>query len=324
MVFPRAVSRIPDKIESLAPGKVNLYLEVIGQRPDGYHDLRSIVMPVAIYDRIVVERSRDGIETTMVPGADVCREALDGTTSAGNLATKAAEELKSVTQGSWGARILIEKRIPVGGGLGGGSADAAAVLDALNRLWQTNLRREQLMEIGSRIGCDVPALVHGGVVCMEGVGERVRPCFEDGSVPDGSWWLVLVNPGFPVSTGDIYRRYNAGLTRANGDYNNMLLALRKNDVALAATGLFNSLQDTVFRKYPVIEMAVERLLEAGALNAMVSGSGASVFGLARDEAHARHVAAGVSALMEQVVWTHVVNTLPGGVMVAHGPLEPFV
>jgi 4-diphosphocytidyl-2-C-methyl-D-erythritol kinase len=324
LVFPRAVSRIPDRIELRAPAKVNLYLEVIGRRADGYHDLRSIVMPVSLCDRVVVERSGEGIETSMIAGAEVCREATVGTPSDGNLATRAAMELQKETGFRGGARITIEKQIPVGGGLGGGSADAAAVLDALNRLWETNLGRDQLMKVGARIGCDVPSLVHGGVVCMEGLGERVTPCFDGKVAHGGTWWLVLANPGFPVSTGDIYGRYSAGLTNANGDYNNMLLALRKDDVALAATGLFNSLQDTVFRKYPVIEMVVERLLEAGALNAIVSGSGASVFGLARDEAHARQVAAGVNTRMEQAVWTHVVNTLPGGVMVAHGPLEPIV
>ena len=324
MVFPRAVPRSADMIEVFAPAKVNLYLEVIGRRDDGYHDLRSIVMPISLCDRVVVESTSGDIETTMAVDPAIRQEGTDGTCSSDNLATRAAAELKKATGVSKGARIAIEKKIPIGGGLGGGSADAAAVLVAADKLWKTNLPVRHLMEIGSRVGCDVPALIHGGVVRMEGRGELVSPCFDDGYRPEGAWWLVVVNPGFQVSTGDIYRRYSTGLTKCNGGYKNIRLALRENDVALAAAGLFNSLQDTVFRKYPVIEMAVESLKGAGALNAIVSGSGASAFGLASSEEHAKHVAAGVAARMEQAVWTHVVKTLPGGVTVAHGPLEPFV
>lgn len=313
-----------ERLSVRAYAKINLYLEVLGRRENGYHDLRSLVMPVSLCDDISIERADSGVISEMVAVNAICREGVEETASDGNLTTRAAETLRAATGCKAGARIQIEKRIPIGGGLGGGSADAAAVFVGLNRFWNLGVPVERLMEIGATVGSDVPALIHGGAVWMEGVGEKVRPCADCEGLADAPWWLVLVYPGFPVSTGDIYRRYQSCLTPGDGTVNNFRFALKRGDVALAAANLFNSLQETVFGKYPLIGLTAEYLREAGALGALVSGSGASVFGLASSREHAREVEVRVQQRMGQAVWTQVASTLPGGVMVAHGPLEPFV
>ncbi len=304
-----------------APAKVNLYLEILGQRENGYHDLRSVVVPISIYDDVTLEPTGGAIETVVKETGLVNGEELCRTGSVDNLATKAATALKKATGYQGGARITLEKNIPVGGGLGGGSADAAAVLTGLNRLWKMDLSVESLMEIGFKVGCDVPALVYGGAVCMEGLGEKVTPIpVTSGRDGDGCW-LVVANPSFGVSTREIYSSYRSSLTRDDARFNNIVSALKEGNPAGVADGLFNGLQETVFGKYPLIEIMVEKLRSAGAMGAIVSGSGSSVFGLVADEEQAHKTAECVGKDLGFPVWSKVAKTLPDGVMVAHGPLE---
>ena len=303
----------------LAPAKVNLYLDVLGELDNGYHEIRSVVAPIELCDEIVLEPANGQIELEL---EGTRSEALKALPPENNLAVRAAACLKEATGCPHGVRIRIRKEIPVGGGLGGGSADAAAVLIGLNDLWETGLSRDALIEMGAGLGCDVPALVHGGLVCMEGAGERVGPALQQGN-PDGNhrWWLVVANPGFNVATRDIYARYRQALTSQAPDYRKMLSALAEGDPAGIAAGLFNALQPTVFRKYPLIEMLVDALKSAGAIGAMVSGSGASAFALARDEAHGREIEMALRDTVEYPCWSMVTRILPDGVTVAHGPLE---
>jgi 4-diphosphocytidyl-2-C-methyl-D-erythritol kinase len=311
-----------ESIELAAHAKINLYLEVLGRRDNGYHELRSIVVPVSLHDTIVLEPA-DEIETVF----DVIDVPLGGCsclpTSEHNLTTRAARALKAATGYPGGVRIRISKRIPVGGGLGGGSADAAAVLRGLMELWGVTMPRHEVMALGATLGCDIPALLHGGAVVMEGMGERVTP-LELGrpDTPDGEWWLVIANPGFCVPTSDVYQRYDLALTSERPTYINAVSALKGGDLVSASQGLFNGLQTTVVRKYPLIGMVIDQLEQAGALGAMVSGSGASVLGLARDASHAETMAAEVKQSLDGTLWTQVVTLLPDGVMAAHGPLTP--
>ena len=167
----RTVNSSSRTMRLAAHAKVNLTLEVLGMRPDGYHELRSVVTTIPLHDDVelldapagemTVEMSGDGMEVPHVP----CEE---------NLAVRAARALAAAAGVSRGVHIRIVKRIPVGAGLGGGSADAAAVLNGLNELWGLGLPKERLCEIGAEVGSDVPALVLGGMVLMEGRGERVR------------------------------------------------------------------------------------------------------------------------------------------------------
>lgn len=306
------------------PAKINLWLEIKGRRENGYHELRSLLVPVSLFDTVTLSRTDGGIRTELVGGAGVCREALSEMSADDNLCTRAARAMKEATGHGGGVLIQLEKQIPVGGGLGGGSADAAAVLVGLNRLWDVGLSMPVLMAIGAKLGCDIPALVHGGPVCMEGVGERISAICGQGELPAKPLWLVLVYPGFPVSTADIYRRYQKCLTPTEDGYINAVRALKKGEATMAAGCLFNGLQATVFCKYPLIEMIADGLRRAGALGAMVSGSGASVLGLAESCEHAECVAGKLDEVMGCAFWRQVVSTLPGGVKVAHGPLKPFV
>jgi 4-diphosphocytidyl-2-C-methyl-D-erythritol kinase len=165
-----------DTLEVDTPAKINLYLEILGRRSNGYHDLRSVVVPISLYDTLRIERTTEGVQTVVEDAAEAGGVTQGGVPdSRDNLTTRAALALKEATGYGGGAVIHLWKRIPVGGGLGGGSSDAGAVLRGLNRLWRTGLAREELMQIGARLGCDVPLFVHGGALLMEGLGERITP-----------------------------------------------------------------------------------------------------------------------------------------------------
>lgn len=320
MINARAMSVKKDKFEVLAPAKVNLYLEVLGERANGYHDIRSIMVPISLCDRITIEKMHGEIDTVIGTRGDIrdCAEKIASNGS--NIATRAAEALKKYAQYRGGAHICIEKSIPLGGGLGGGSADAAAVLRGLNECWGLNMPVRKLMEIGSTIGCDIPGILYGGAVCVQGLGEHVTPVPMHKANGNGKWWLVLVNPGIHVSTKDIYTRCKTALTSTKRPITNAISALESGDVERAARGLFNGLEATVFLKYPMICMIAERLKKAGVIGSLLCGSGASVFGLARNEEHAREIAARFADNPGFPAWSRVVSTMPDGVI---GSTRPF-
>ncbi|MFC1498862.1 4-(cytidine 5'-diphospho)-2-C-methyl-D-erythritol kinase [Verrucomicrobiota bacterium] len=302
-----------------SPAKVNLYLEVLGVRNNGYHDIRSIVVPVSLYDVLALERTDKDVRTIIDSDALSNNDEMRLINNEDNLATKAARLLQQETGCSCGAEIQIKKNIPVGGGLGGGSADAAAVLIGLNQLWDLGLPRKRLSEISLKLGCDVPAMVCGGTLRMEGLGEKIAPIAVDRD--NTGLWIVIVNPCFGVSTGDIYSRYSSVLTSNVIPVSSMVSAVKDGNVELVAKSLFNSLEKTVFRKYPLIEIIAEELKKAGAIGVLLSGSGASVFGLGADEKQAREIEKLVNKALGASIWSRVATTLPDGVMVAHGPLE---
>lgn len=301
-----------------ATAKINLSLEIVGKRPDGYHELRSVVVPVGLADRVEITLAGTDTHLTVrgVAGIDLSRLGPP----AENLACRAVRLLQDRYGVPAGIRIDILKRIPIGGGLGGGSADAAAVLLGLRRLCRLPLALPELLTLGAELGCDVPALLHGGAVCMEGRGERLSPILMETSRSPPGFWLVLANPGICVSTADAYRRcgFAGGLTGKPDTYNNTISSVRKGDVHGAAAALFNGLERGVFAAYPETDRLASRLRDAGGLGVLLSGSGASVFALVRDEAHGEEV----RRKLGDGVWSVLTKTLPDGVMVAHGPLEP--
>ena len=300
-----------------APAKVNLTLEILGRRPDGYHELRSILMPIGLCDELAFWWDGDGrVETVVEAEGGVSLEALG--TSESNLVTRAARLLQETCGARQGAVVRVRKRIPVGGGLGGGSADAAAALVGLNALWRLGLSREALVALGARLGCDIPALVRGGAVVMEGRGERLCPVGPPCGGAAGRFWLVVANPGIACPTGEIYGRHNGGLTVHPDIFHNALLSIRAGDVVATSRFLYNGLQPVVFEHYPATRDTAARLRDAGALGVLLSGSGASVFALVRDREHGEAVRGRLGGGW----WSAVTTTLPDGVMAAHGPLEP--
>ena len=235
-----------------ACAKINWTLHVLGMRPDGYHDLRSIVLPVpSLRDTVTLEAAR-GISCQM-EGLDVPEER--------NLAFRAACALREATGCAGGVRLSIVKRIPAGAGLGGGSADAAAVLNGLNRLWRLGLTEGELMQIGARVGSDVPALVLGGPVLMEGRGERVRRLLPaddaDGDPLPAPDALEVFTPPISASTAAVYREFR-----------------------MADRGHFrNDLQPAAIRLYPGIAEAIRNLERKGLRRVTMSGSGSTVYGV---------------------------------------------
>jgi 4-diphosphocytidyl-2-C-methyl-D-erythritol kinase len=251
--------------------KVNLGLWVGRKRADGFHDIVTVVAPVDLADRIAITRTRAGIEVSCdSPGAP---------SGPDNLAWRAAAAFFAAARVTEGCRIDIAKRIPVGGGLGGGSANAATVLTGLNRLFGVPLDRRRLRELGAPLGSDVPAFLIGGPAIARGRGDRLRRI----RLPRIN--LLLCFPGHPVSTAWAYaeidrqRRAGKGLTRPVISPKILCAALRRNEPDKVAAQLKNSFEPVVFRRFPTLRRAKEQLLRHGALAASLSGSGSTVYGL---------------------------------------------
>ena len=250
-----------------AYAKVNLTLEVLGVRDDGYHDIRSVVLPISLSDTLTLAGAADGVVVSDGPYGD------------GDLAARAAKALLA-NGARGGVSIETEKRIPEGGGLGGGSADAAAVLLALNEMWSLGKTPMELAAIGAGVGSDVPSLVLAQhfrrPVLMEGRGERVR-VLGDGEIAALGIddFVVLANPQVRSSTAEVYARCRPG----DGTVQN----------------LANGLQAAACELHPEIAAAIGALSAAGAEKVMMSGSGATVFGFAGDGQSAERIAARVTA-----------------------------
>jgi 4-diphosphocytidyl-2-C-methyl-D-erythritol kinase len=270
-------------VELEAPGKINLFLRVLGRRDDGYHDLESLVLPISLSDRIRVHAHADPtrfrtlsleLEVTGEPGV-TAGVPIDET----NLALRAAAALAERTGARGFAEITVHKRVPHAAGMGGGSADAAAVLRALDDLWACGLSASELRELAAELGSDVPALLAGGPVLVRGRGELVEPV----AVP-AFRWAVLPLP-LRVSTRDAFRWWDedgpAGSTAL--DPGEVTAAAASGDPPSLAPLLANDLQGPVERRHPKIGEARRRLVAAGALAAVVTGSGPTVVGLLDDD-----------------------------------------
>lgn len=247
------------RVHLRAPAKVNLRLEIVGRREDGYHLLRTWIYPISLWDELVVQRG-EGLEVSCdhpeIPKEDLCFKA----------ARLFFEELGL----RGGARIELKKGIPVGAGLGGGSSDAAAVLKALRLLWAPELPMEELMKVAAKVGADVPFFLVGGAACMGGIGEElIAP------LPPLDLWLVLVHPGEPLSTAEVYRLHGEGLTTPRG--RNSIFS--KLPPKRWEEFLYNALEEVAQRLRPSIGELKELLLREGAQGVSMSGSGPTVFGI---------------------------------------------
>ncbi len=288
-------------------GKVNLCLAVHGRRDTGYHELSSILVPISLYDEMRIEVT-SGLIETVLDGEGAGWNGSD-LTSANSLTTAAARLLRGRTGCSKGARIFLKKRIPIGGGLGGGSANAAATLRILNAAWEVGLGDAELLELGFELGCDVPALLHGGAVSVTGAGEFVEPVSMANGGSEG-WTLVIANPQVCISTQDIFARHTVRLTREQAQHTSILSALREGDVAALANGMFNSLETTAVAKYPILDVYLRALRDSGAAGAMLSGSGASMFGVAESRGAAEEIAREFRGRVGEDAWCEVVTLLP--------------
>ena len=289
-----------------ARAKVNLTLEILGKRPDGYHALRSVVMPVTLCDtlRFTLRTTPDTVmTTTLEPNVDGSHIGAPEK----NLVVRMATLIQTRYGISAGVDIALHKRIPIGGGLGGGSADAAAVIRGLNQLWNLNLSLSEMVELGAELGSDIPALVQGGAVLMEGRGEFVTPLFSGVSREEcPGTWMIIANPGVMCPTGEVFKKWSPDLTPPPLFLHNIHSSIRNSDVAALAAALFNGLQRGVFENYPAVAKAAQALHDAGCFGVLLSGSGASVFGLVRDEQHG----AEVSQRLQGNLWHVLAKTCP--------------
>src|SRR5689334_4754438 len=263
-----------------ASAKVNLALEVLGKRDDGYHEIATVLQAVDLFDRLTV----DPAETLSLKCDDAQLPTDDG-----NLVMRAARLLQKAAGVDRGARLLLHKRIPVAAGLGGGSSDAAAALTGLNRLWGLRWTRPRLQELAVELGMDVPFFLGTGRAVARGRGERLA------TLPGGGGYaLVLVNPRTPLSTREVYGRVPAGWHEEPTGTERVIEALRRRNPGVLAAALTNNLERVVEPVLPVIGRMKAALLAAGALGAIMSGSGPTVFGLARSLDHARQIRSRIS------------------------------
>ncbi len=260
--------------------KVNLALEVLGKRGDGYHEIATVLQAVDLFDRLTV----DPDETLSLHTDDPELPTDDG-----NLVMRAARLLQKAAGVDRGARLRLHKRIPVAAGLGGGSSDAAAALTGLNRLWGLRWPRPRLQELAVELGMDVPFFLGTGRAVARGRGEQLA------TLPGGGGYaLVLVNPRAPLSTKEVYGRVPVGWHAEPTGTERVIEALRRRNVGLLAAALTNNLERVVEPVLPVIGRMKAALLAAGALGAIMSGSGPTVFGLARSLDHARQIRSRIS------------------------------
>jgi len=258
-----------------APAKINLYLAIKGKREDGFHDLETRMVKISLADRLHLARRDSGI-TVHCPGSDL-------PTGEGNLVYRAARDFFAALGSAGGVHIVLEKKVPVAAGLGGGSSDAAAVLRGLNTLYGLPFSAGQLVDLARPLGADVPFFVEECTAAWAtGIGDEIHA--EDIS-PGG--WIVLVNPGFPVSTKWVYENFT--LTTGGNPY-----ILGRDFVhgadACAGAGnlpLYNELESVTIGKYPELGRIKDELLADGAHGALMSGSGPTVFGLFENEAQAQ-------------------------------------
>lgn len=243
-------------------GKINLTLDVLRRRTDGYHEIRSVMQSIAQYDRLIIRKAQTGIELVT---------KTEFTEPENNLAYKAAELFFSAVSLHAGVKIELEKNLPISAGLAGGSADAAGVLWSLNKLYQTNLSLTQLQVLAQELGADVPFCIQGGTLLAEGIGEKLSLL---PALPD--YAIVLVSPNYSISTKEVYQALTPSMFGDN--YTTGLInALDQKQNITDCFG--NVLEQISSSQVPEIKVWQQRLLESGAESSIMSGSGPTVMGV---------------------------------------------
>lgn len=268
-----------DKIKLKALGKINLGLDVLGRRPNGYHDVRMVMQTVYLYDQILLEK-------TDKEGISLKTNLFYLPVNENNLAYRAAKMLIDEFAIKEGVHISLEKHIPVAAGMAGGSSNAAAVLYGMNRLFQLGLTDQELMDRSVQLGADVPHCIMRGTVLAEGIGEKLTPL---PAMP--KCHVLLAKPPISVSTQKVYEKLDAQEVTKHPDIDGILLGLQTGDLEKITSSMGNVLENVTITEYPQIERIKDVMKEEGALNAMMSGSGPTVFGIYDDKMLARRAAA---------------------------------
>ena len=256
-----------DRLELKALGKINLGLDVLGRRDNGYHDVRMVMQTVRLYDQVILEKRKR-------PEIQIESNLFFLPTGESNLAYRAAKMLIDEFGITEGIHITLNKRIPVSAGMAGGSADAAAVLYGMNYMFGLGLSLARLQERGLTLGADVPYCLIRGTVLAEGIGEILTPLD-----PCPKCHVLLAKPGISISTKRIYERLDSLASYEHPDIYGILDGIRLGDIRKVASCMGNVLENVTALEYPIIEKIKETMRDTGALGAMMSGSGPTVFGL---------------------------------------------
>ncbi|HZJ58372.1 MAG TPA: 4-(cytidine 5'-diphospho)-2-C-methyl-D-erythritol kinase [Clostridia bacterium] len=283
--------------------KINLTLDVVGKRADGYHDVEMVMQSVNLWDEIVIRVTDGKIELdSNVKGLPKDER---------NIAWRATELLKAEFGIPQGAGIFIRKNIPIAAGMGGGSADCAGVLLGLNRLWNLNLGDGALKTLGKRLGADVPFCITGGTALAEGIGDILTPIASGTSI-----WLVIVRPDLRVSTGEVYGRLDLDYVEKRPNNKAMIEHLIAGRVSGVAENLVNVLEGVTIPMHPQIAEIKSRLVDEGALGSLMSGSGPTVYGVFKDQSSARRAA---KKMEKEYRHTYVAETVQNGVLISRRP-----
>jgi len=250
-----------------APAKINLFLEVLNKRKDGYHNIETLFLKIKLFDKLKLRLRKTGIIIS-------CKHP-DVPENESNLVYKAAELLQKKTGTHKGVYISIEKNIPVFAGLGGGSSDAAAVLIGLNELWELNLDQKELLSLALKIGADVAFFVTDYNMAIGKLrGDKFTPLDID-----QKFWVLLVKPNISVSTKQVYQGLSPSLTMPRNDVKLLVHALKSKNMEMIEKTLFNRLEIVVFKQFKEIKEIKEMISARGVRAVLMSGSGSAIFGL---------------------------------------------
>ena len=256
-----------DKLEIKSLGKINLGLDVLGVRDNGYHDVRMVMQTLYLYDDVSITKSKEsGIELQ----SNLHFLPIDER----NIAYKAAKILLDEFQIKEGVSIHLQKRIPVAAGMAGGSSNAASVLFGVNKMFRLGLSQEELMKRGTALGADVPYCIMRGTVLAEGIGEELTRL-----KPLPKCYVLIAKPSFSVSTKWVYEMLDEAKVVTHPKIDEIITGLREQDLQKVADNMGNVLEEVTIARYPMIEVLKSQMKKAGALNAMMSGSGPTVFGI---------------------------------------------
>ncbi|WP_010235318.1 4-(cytidine 5'-diphospho)-2-C-methyl-D-erythritol kinase [Clostridium arbusti] len=252
-----------------AYGKINISLDIVGKREDGYHLLKMIMQTIDLYDLIDVNRIENGIELSCdksyVPNDEK------------NIAYKAAKLFIDTYNIKDGVSIAINKNIPVAAGLAGGSTDAAAVLKAMRDIFNIDVSDERLMELGLKLGADVPYCILGGTALCEGIGEKITPL-----KPFKDKILILVKPNFGVSTKEVYKSFDIEKAFKHPETEKLIEAMESGDLQFIGDNMKNLLENVTYRKHTILKNIKDSMNGYGALGSMMSGSGPTIFAFFED------------------------------------------
>lgn len=280
-----------------ALAKINLGLDVVRRREDGYHEVRMVMQTIHLFDRLEISRNDSG-RITMETNLSFLP------TNENNLVYKAAKLLQDEFAIKDGVHVWLHKYIPVAAGMAGGSTDAAAVLYGMNRIFELGLTKEQLMERGVKIGADVPYCIMRGTALAEGIGEKLTKLPPMVKCP-----VLIAKPQISVSTKFVYENLKLNDNTIHPDIDRLVADISEGDLIRIAVDMGNVLETVTIPEYPVIAEIKENMMQNGAVNAMMSGSGPTVFGLFADESTAvkAYEAMKESNLAKQVYLTSIYN-----------------